>query len=466
MSRFASTPATWRLLRLCGDAAATVAAFYAAFVVRIHLDIPFTQFQLPAQRIRFFASEWWLVLAGLLATLYFFGFYDSPSPAGQVERTRRLAAAVTTLGLALAGYYFLADREFPRSVLLIFVALDYPLLLAWRALMDRMYRIPRRRVALIGCGRAAVELATKIGRDDRPEVCVEGWVPAPSDAPPGADPHPALGPCLGSVEQLPQLLAGGRIDDIIFATEVQQWQTQLLDHLSRQGGSRGNVLMLPGPVESLIGRMRYRWVDDMPLIEVVRQSEWRVRRPFKRLLDLLGGTVLLLLSLPLLAICALAVRLNGRGPILYAQTRVGRGGAEFTLWKFRTMRPDAEDGGDEVLAAQDDPRLTRIGATLRRYRLDELPQLANVLHGTMSLVGPRPERPGFVARYRREIPGYAERFAVQPGLTGLAQVHGDYHSTASNKLRYDLAYIANWSPWLDLAILLRTIKIVLTSRGV
>ena len=144
---------------------------------------------------------------------------------------------------------------------------------------------------------------------------------------------------------------------------------------------------------------------------------------------------------------------------------MGRGGRLFVLWKFRTMRHDAERDTGEVLARRDDPRLTPLGATLRRYRLDELPQLWNVLAGTMSLVGPRPERPGFVARFRREIPGYSERLAVAPGLTGLAQISGEYLSSAENKLRYDLAYIANWSLWLDLSILLRTVKIVLTSRG-
>ena len=125
----------------------------------------------------------------------------------------------------------------------------------------------------------------------------------------------------------------------------------------------------------------------------------------------------------------------------------------------------AEQATGEVLAVPGDPRLTVVGAWLRRLRLDELPQLAHVIAGTMSLVGPRPERPGFAERFLAEIPGYAERFTVPPGLTGLAQVHGDYHSTPENKLRYDLAYIANWSPWLDLAILFRTVKIVLTSRG-
>jgi len=227
------------------------------------------------------------------------------------------------------------------------------------------------------------------------------------------------------------------------------------------------VLLLPGPFESLIGRMRYRWVHDLPLVEVVRETEWRVNWPVKRLLDLVVGSLLLLAALPVLGACALAVRLTSPGPVLYRQTRVGRGRRPFTLWKLRTMRVDAESGeSGEVLAQPGDPRLTPIGALLRRYRLDEIPQLWNVLRGSMSLVGPRPERPGFVQRYLEEVPGYAERFSLAPGLTGLAQVNGDYHSSPRNKLRYELAYLANWSLWLDVTILLRTVKIVLTSRGV
>jgi lipopolysaccharide/colanic/teichoic acid biosynthesis glycosyltransferase len=169
---------------------------------------------------------------------------------------------------------------------------------------------------------------------------------------------------------------------------------------------------------------------------------------------------------PAFAAVALVVRLGSRGPVLYRQVRVGRGRRPFVLLKFRTMREDAEAGGEEILAQHGDPRVVPGGAVLRRYRLDELPQLLNVLGGSMSLVGPRPERPGFVERYLKEVRGYAERFFVAPGLSGLAQVNGEYHSSPQNKLRYDLAYIANWSLWLDLSILFRTVKIVLTSRGV
>ena len=253
---------------------------------------------------------------------------------------------------------------------------------------------------------------------------------------------------------------------MVLASSNAGWRAGLLDGLAEARPAHASVLSLPGPYESLIGRMRYRWVHDLPLIEVVRETEWRINWPLKRLLDLVGGSVLLLVASPLMILCALAVRLTSPGDVLYRQTRIGRGQKSFILYKFRTMRQDAEAESGEVLAQPGDPRLTPIGAFLRRYRLDELPQLFNVLQGTMSLVGPRPERPGFVQRYLAEVPGYAERFSLAPGLTGLAQVNGDYYSSPQNKLRYDLAYLANWSLWLDLSILLRTVKIVLTSRGV
>jgi exopolysaccharide biosynthesis polyprenyl glycosylphosphotransferase len=291
---------------------------------------------------------------------------------------------------------------------------------------------------------------------------VVGWVSTPA----ATEEEPGLGPCLGTTEDLPALLAAGEIEDILLVGSGDSWQTRLIDSLAGTRPDHTNVLLLPDPFESLIGRMRYRWVRDLPLIEVVRETEWRINWPLKRLLDLSAGSLLVLAASPLMAACALAVRLTSPGDVLYRQQRIGRGQKPFRLYKFRTMRQDAEAESGEVLAQPEDPRLTPIGAFLRRYRLDEFPQLFNVLQGTMSLVGPRPERPGFVQRYLAEVPGYAERFSLAPGLTGLAQVNGDYYSSPQNKLRYDLAYMANWTLWLDISILLRTVKIVLTSRGV
>jgi exopolysaccharide biosynthesis polyprenyl glycosylphosphotransferase len=454
-----------RGLRALGDAAAAIAAFSIALWVRVHVPLPLTQHLLPGDRLALLGREWEPVLIAQFATLYLFALYDRPRPRSLGETSRRLASAVMLQGGLLIGYLFLRFSTFPRSVLLLYVLIDFLLLLAWRLGVDRAARRLERRVAIVGCGQAAQEIARTLAAHRWHGLAVAGHVPLPEEAPPAAG-EPALGPCLGGPADLPQLLASGRIDDIILASSGDSWQTRLIDSLAGTRPDHTNVLLLPGPFESLIGRMRYRWVHDLPLIEVVRESEWRINWPAKRLFDLVAGAALFISALPVLAAGSLAVRLTSPGPILYRQQRVGRGQRPFTLRKLRTMRDDAEAESGEVLAQPGDPRLTPIGAFLRRFRFDEIPQLLNVLEGTMSLVGPRPERPGFVQRFLREVPGYAERFSLAPGVTGLAQINGEYHSSAENKLRYDLAYAANWTLWLDFSILLRTVKIVLTSRGV
>jgi len=457
---------TRRTLRLLGDAAAAVAALWAAFFLRIHVALPLTRALLPLDRGQIFSRYWFVVLVIQFSTLYFLGFYDPPRPRRKGEVLRRLSFATFLQGLALIAVWFVAGTAFPRSVLLLYVLFNSLLLFVWRSLIDRIGAARIRRVAIVGGGAAARELAAALRTHSWYGMELVGYALRPFEALPEGEGAEALGPCLGGPEVLPGLLSSGEIDDLILAGGGDTWQTRLIDHLAGARPDHSNVLLLPGPFESLIGRMRYRWVQDLPLIEVVRESEWRFDRPLKRSLDLLAGSLLLLLALPLVALVALAVRFTSPGPVFYRQTRVGRDRKPFTLVKFRTMRPDAEAESGEVLAQPGDARLTSIGAFLRGFRLDELPQLFNVLSGSMSLVGPRPERPGFVQTYLRDVPGYAERFSVPPGLTGLAQVNGDYHSSPQNKLRYELAYIANWSLWLDLTILLRTVKIVLTSRGV
>jgi exopolysaccharide biosynthesis polyprenyl glycosylphosphotransferase len=458
----------WRQAgRALGDGAAALGAFAVAFWLRIYLALPFTVGLLPVDRLRFLRRDGGMVLLLQLTSLYFFGFYDRPRPRTRAEALRLLAGATAFQGAALAGYFFFTFRSFPRSVLLLYVLLDLGLLLAWRGAADRGGWESERRVAIVGSGQAAAEIARTLAQHRWHGLRVAGFVPQPDQPlPDPAELEPALGPQLGSSADLPALLQSGTIDDIVLAGSGDSWQTRLIDLLAGTRPDHTNVLLLPGPFESLIGRMRYRWVHDLPLIEVVRETEWRINWPLKRLLDLVGGSLLLLTALPAIALCALAVRLTSPGPILYRQQRIGRGQRAFTLWKLRTMCADAEAESGEVLTQPGDPRLTPCGAVLRRFRLDELPQLWNVLEGSMSLVGPRPERPGFVQRYLKEVPGYAERFSLAPGVTGLAQVNGEYHSSPQNKLRYDLAYAANWTLWLDLSILLRTVKIVLTSRGI
>lgn len=193
---------------------------------------------------------------------------------------------------------------------------------------------------------------------------------------------------------------------------------------------------------------------------------WRLM--LKRAIDFLGALAGLVVAAPIMALVALAIKLDSKGPIFYSQERMGRFGETFRIYKFRSMRTDAEAAGPQWAARKDDPRLTRLGALLRRSHLDELPQLLNVLMGDMSLVGPRPERPCFVETLSQDVPRYDERLLIKPGMTGLAQVHYRYDTSVSDvkrKLRFDLLYVKSMCLALDARILFWTVAVVLTGRG-
>ncbi|MDX1630907.1 MAG: sugar transferase [Thermoanaerobaculia bacterium] len=452
----------WRLRRYAGDALVAVLAWYGAAWLRIHVPLPGTMGLLPPDRLALMHQANLVLIPLQLLLLYFFGFYDRPDPRPRAEVFVRLFGVCLAELFVLSTFIVLADRTFPRSVLVVFFLANLGLLVLWRWLDQALYRPRRRRIALVGGGQAARELEEGIEEHHYHGLEVVGHIIIPGE---NGDPSELRSPALGPLDRLPELVAEDRFDALVLVPPSDTWETAVLDQVAQFRPGHLSVLLLPGPIESLIGRMRYRWVSDLPLIEVVTSSDRHRRQPLKRVFDLVAGSVLLVLSLPAMLGATLAVSLTSRGPVFYRQTRIGRDQKPFTLLKFRTMEMEAETGG-EVLARVDDPRLTPVGGFLRKIRCDELPQLFQVLTGDMSLVGPRPERPGFVSRYLDRVPGYAERFRISPGLTGLAQVNGDYHSSPENKLRYDLAYIANMSLWLDLSILFRTVKIVLTTRGI
>ncbi len=206
----------------------------------------------------------------------------------------------------------------------------------------------------------------------------------------------------------------------------------------------------------------------MPLIDIMPElmPEWE--KKLKRLLDVLTSLIILIITLPVIIITAIAIKLESRGPVFFKQERSGMNGAIFRIIKFRSMYEDAEKHTGPIWSSKDDPRVTGVGKIIRRVRIDELPQMINVLKGEMSIVGPRPERPFFVEKLSQEIPYYKRRLKVRPGITGWAQVKHKYDESVEDvkiKLRYDLFYIENMSLRMDFKIIMRTIFVVLFGQG-
>jgi len=224
------------------------------------------------------------------------------------------------------------------------------------------------------------------------------------------------------------------------------------------GASKGRVLQLrPGHSAARLETQPGREAAARTSVRTPRTGEFLIR-----LLDIVGSLAILILSLPVMIVSALLIKITSAGPVFYKQERVGQGGRLFTLCKFRTMIDDAEKHVGPVLATKDDDRITPVGRLLRRTRIDELPQIYNVLRGNMSLVGPRPERPFFVERHKA-LQG--DRLAVKPGLTGLAQVRSFYDLKPAHKVRYDCLYIQKRSVFLNLYILLQTIPVLFSKKG-
>ena len=439
-------------------------AYALAFAVRIYLPLPFTSDLLPATRVFELRHMLPQILVAEVLILYFFGFYDLRALRSSF---RAIANSVTALFVHLlattALYFFSGDVNFPRSVLVIYWLINAPGLAAVREWTGRRLAASSAvRVLLVGTAEEIRQFLGGVGSPRLHHVDVVGAVAVESNGSHARAPGDP--PWLGTLGDLPRLLAEHDVGEIVLLSPLS-WRDQLVDRLLREG-RRPRVSVVPSVYDILVGRISSGKIHDVPLIEVVKNPRDDLAYVVKRTTDFVIAAVLAILVLPAVLAAALAVRLSSPGPIFYRQRRVGQGGTEFVIWKLRTMADGAEEDSGPVLAQARDTRVTPVGRILRATRVDELPQLWNVLNGTMSLIGPRPERPEFVCRYAEEIPGYLERFQVKPGLTGLAQVNGEYHTSAAYKLKYDLAYIYNYSLVLDLKIMAETVKVMVTRRGV
>jgi len=454
----------WRpIVLIAGESCVLIGAVIAGMFVRLGND------------------SWWLleqenglpkgllIVAVSQLTLYYSDLYELRAIAGLRDLTMRLIEAIGATSLILAGLYFFApDLIIGRGVFVIAACFIVSFVVGWRLAFAWLTRrvAPRERLLLVGTSSAAVDLARELF-ERRQELGVEivGFV----------DPDPArVGTALinpgvvGTIDDIPMLVSSLNVDRVVVSLADARGKLpmdRLLNIRLESGVAFDHLASL---YEEYTGKIAVENLRPSWLIFSEGFRKTRLLLAAKRALDIIFSTFGLAIGFPIMVLVGIAVKCTSRGPMLYHQTRVGLHGHVFRVHKFRTMRTDAEVTSGPVWSTADDPRVTSIGGLLRRTRLDEMPQLWNVLVGEMSFVGPRPERPEFVQQLTAQIPYYGQRHVVKPGLTGWAQVRYTYGASvedAIQKLQYDLFYIKNMAVSLDVVIVLETIKTVITRKG-
>ena len=364
--------------------------------------------------------------------------------------------------------YFFNPYSLPRLFVIYFLLLVTPAVILWRGTYVAVFSaLPfQHRVLIIGGNERGKTIAKTLKQEPPTNYHVLGFV---DNNYPSFEGEIEGLPILGSEKDLLRLVKHLRIHEIVVAIERNLEKTLFLSLVECQANGV-RVSWMPDLFEKLCRKVPIQHIDPAWALHAMQGQSIsnRLQTVIKRLLDLalfLLGIPIILLLMPFIA---LAIRIDSPGPIFYRQIRCGRAGKPFYIYKFRTMMNNAEKNGKAQWARKNDPRITRVGNLLRKSRLDELPQLLNVLLGEMSIVGPRPERPEFIEKLEREIPLYRTRLLVKPGITGWAQIHYDYGNSVEDaliKLQYDFYYIRYQSLALDIYTMFRTVSVLLRLRG-
>ena len=416
----------------------------------------------------------WVWRASLIATvlqvcLHYCDLYQLETLRDRRTVAIGLLRALGFSSLALAFLYFwIPGLIVGRGVLVIASVLIITLVAGWRAVFGWvLLRLkPTERLLIVGTGEAAVSLARELyQRRSELGVDLAGFVDSDASQVGRSLVNPGV---LGTVDEIPMLVQQHRVDRVVVSLVDARGNLSMdqLLHMKLNQGVRFDHLATV--YEQYTGKIAVENLRPSWLLFSPGFRKSRVLAASKRTADVLLGGVGLVIGAPVMMLVALVVKLTSAGPILYRQRRVGKNGALITILKFRSMVQDAEADTGARWSTGTDPRVTPVGNFLRRSRLDELPQLWNVLRGDMSFVGPRPERPEFQAELAARIPYYDQRHSVRPGLTGWAQVRHPYASSVNDsmgKLQYDLFYIKHMSFTFDLLIILETIKTVLVRSG-
>lgn len=404
--------------------------------------------------------------AALQCAMVAVGVYGADSFQSLRFAAARLMVAICIGVICLSAVYFwIPGKTLWRSNSLYAMGIAYIALVTVRVVMGRALGSEtfKRRILVLGAGKRAERLA-KLGDARGAGFTVVGHLDM-GDVPsviPTAVARSAIGSLSDYVTRL-------NANEVVLALEERRGGIPL-DDLLRVRTAGVHVNEITTFLERETGRVDLRSTNPSWLIfSDGFSSGRRLSSIAKRIFDIGASGILLILTMPLILVTAIVIKLESRGPAFYRQTRVGLFGQEFDMLKLRSMHADAEAGGKARWAEKDDPRITRVGRVIRMLRIDELPQVWTVLKGEMSFVGPRPERPSFVAELASKMPYYHERHMVKPGITGWAQINYPYGASlqdARAKLEYDLYYAKNYSPFLDLVILLQTFRVILFPQGV
>ena len=393
------------------------------------------------------------------------GLYSSAALRSMRFATARLLAAISlgVIFLSVVGFLFPTAtlwrvNSLYAMVLAIAALFVIRLILTQSAGADAF----KRRILVLGAGKRAARLQA-LAEAPGSGLVIAGFVAMSASEKAIADAVPRE-----DIANLSDHVVALGAGEVVLAMEERRGSLPLSD-LLRVKTTGVHVNDIASFIERETGRVDLATTNPSALIFSDGFSAGqRISRVGKRLFDIVASLLVLVVGLPLILIAGVAVKCDSRGPVLYRQSRVGLYGEAYDVLKIRSMRTDAEAAGKAVWAAENDPRITRVGHIIRKARIDELPQLWCVLKGEMSIVGPRPERPSFVEELERELPYYAERHMVKPGLTGWAQINYPYGASVEDaraKLEYDLYYAKNYSPFLDLLILLQTVRVVLWPEG-
>jgi exopolysaccharide biosynthesis polyprenyl glycosylphosphotransferase len=457
------------LLRLVSDVILTELALFLTYVLR-----PLSPIGAPLTRVHTTLAPAIYLLVALIWTVAFL-LLSVYVPRNQraIDEAQGIVVAVTLSVLVLAGVLYFSYREISRLQILMFYGLDLIFLAGSRLVVSavRSYRglprYPRRKVLILGAGetgRDAIQMVESYRWAGlEPVGFLDNDIPADSEL----EGHPVL----GKVEEVARTVESRGIEEVVVALPQQDYD-RFFRLLAELQTLPVRVRIIPDYIKTTLFRAGAEEFAGVPMITLQQPSLTPFERMIKRGFDVVVGLATLVLISPLLALVAVAIRLDSAGPIIYRQQRVGENGRLFWMFKFRSMIQGAEEQQDRVSRVgedgqviykhPDDPRVTRVGRMLRRMSLDELPQILNAIRGDMSLVGPRPELPWMVDRYE---PWQWQRFAVPQGITGWWQVNGRSDKPMYLHTEEDLFYIQHYSLLLDIRILWRTIGAVIKGRG-